>query len=430
MFSGPDPARVIYVGSSTSNLHQIVRDQTSNSSLHFQYPSIKPTLPWKPNAIIRGSSTHFDNLDNLLPKHLQDCLLETYFEDIHPYMPIIERTSFQKQHNGPKDPPPLLLLQSMFLASARISDHPEIASARTEITDALFTSAKALFDMRHENDRTTLVQSALLLAWHVENSDTVSGNAYHWIGQATRVAFGLGMHRDLGPNSQTTMPASDKHMYRKLWWAIVQAETFLSLEYGRPSMIRLEDFDQTPLTQVDFTNSEGVVDESACEEFIYTTHELSLLALDVLALARPNAEPGNTSGFDAKFTRIGSHLPFNHSFGACQLRITYNFLIIMYHRASTICSADAVISCREAASCILTTFETMLANGSIRKSNFFASAAIFTAAIQFVKEAQLGISEATKMRTLSAHAQLDRLLRPLKALTAYWPNMTPYTTSA
>lgn len=337
-------------------------------------------------------------------------------------MPIIERTRFQKQYNDPSEPPPLLLLQSMFLASARISDHPEIASARTDITDALFTSAKILFDMRHENDRTTLVQSALLLAWHVENSDTVSGNAYHWIGQATRIAFGLGMHRDLGPNSQTTMPASDKHMYRKLWWAIIQAETFLSLDYGRPSMIRLEDFDQPPVTKLDFTNSEGVTDESICEEYIYMMRDLSLLALDILALARPNAEVGNTSDFDSRFTRVGSRLPFNQSFGACQLRITYNFLIIMYYR--TACSVNAAVSCREAASCILITFETMLANESIRQSNFFASAAIFTAAIQFVKEAQLGIREATKMRTISAHAQLERLLRPLKALTAYWPNMS------
>lgn len=132
-----------------------------------------------------------------------------------------------------------------------------IVPARATVTATLFRRAKTLFDLRHENTRVALVQAALLFTWHVENSDTITCNAYHWVGVATRIALGLGMHRDLSARAQNTlMPSGDKEVYRKLWYCsvlpligryqtnrdfyarfiVLQQETLVALKYCRAEM--------------------------------------------------------------------------------------------------------------------------------------------------------------------------------------------------
>ncbi|KAK5727818.1 hypothetical protein LTR17_012476 [Elasticomyces elasticus] len=300
VFHEADPIRIVYVGDSTANLHQLVQAEQPANRLHFPFPAIKPLLPWKPDANQTTAGGYLigavaQDLASFPTRVVRDALISTYFEDIHPCYPVIDEEEFRRQYRDPDDPPPLILFHAVLLAAARISDHPMIAPSRPTVTATLFRRAKALFEARYENDRVHLVQAALLIAWHVEDSDTISSNAYYWIGQATRIALGLGMHRDLTGRSTTLMPGFDRRHYRRLWWLVLQAETMTALEYGRPSMIRAEDYDQPPLIQSDLLNFDGSPDTIACIEYVLLNGELCEIALAVLALNAPRSCSNDSS---------------------------------------------------------------------------------------------------------------------------------------
>ncbi|KAK5114040.1 hypothetical protein LTR85_010346 [Meristemomyces frigidus] len=275
--------------------------------------------------------------------------------------------------------------------------------------------------MRYENDRVFLVQAALLIAWHVEDSDTISNNAYYWVGQATRIAHGLGMHRDLSERSHIIMPTADRRIYRKLWWAVLQAETYTALEYGRPAMIRSEDYDQPPLQDDDFFNFNGSADALARKDFCLINAELCEIALDVLSLNAPRAKWVDTGSIDTRLADLTIRMPHTHDFWSCQLRISHSLVTLVLHRCGR--HADSAVLSREAASIILTTFETIIAQNSIRKCSLHCSTALLAAAMQFSQDVKTATESRSLMRAVSAHAQLERVLRPMEALSAYWPHV-------
>ncbi|KXT10201.1 hypothetical protein AC579_436 [Pseudocercospora musae] len=416
--------RVLYVGNATSNLHQLVETSGTGNRLHYSYPPIKPALPWRPAVEVCPNTylnqANAQDLSSLPAQDVRDALIDTYFGDIHPGFPIIDQEHFRKQYADAQNPPPLLLLHSMLLAAARISDHPKVVRSREAVTATLFRRAKTLFNMRYENDRVHLVQSALLLAWYDESSDTVGGGCYHWVGQATRIAFGLGMHRDLGTSSRSMMPDFDKREYRKCWWAVLQAEAFISLEFGRPGMIRYEDYDQPPLATTDFNNYSGSADSSIQQEFCAIMSHLSEIALRIAALHSPRNMHEHLPNVAGDLADIEWRLPVGHDIWSCQIRMYYSFLKLTTYRARS--SPEASIICAESASTILTTLETMAARDQIRKCQLYFSTALYAAAIQFAQEVRSALLAGSKIRAVSAHAQLERTLHPAQLLAKYWPN--------
>ncbi|KAF7190531.1 Acetamidase regulatory protein [Pseudocercospora fuligena] len=115
--------RVLYVGNTTSNLHQLVETSGSGNRLHYSYPPIKPALPWRPAVEVCPNTylnqANAQDLSSLPAQDVRDALIETYFNDIHPGFPVIDQEHFRKQYTDAADPPPLLLLHSMLLAAAR-----------------------------------------------------------------------------------------------------------------------------------------------------------------------------------------------------------------------------------------------------------------------------------------------------------------------
>lgn len=172
--------RIAYIGTSVSNLAHLVQGELTahnnhDPSLHFPFPSIRPPMPWKPHKeqpLVRWYSKMADNASALPTKEVRDDLVESFFEKIHPGFPIVDEVQFKTRYADPENPPPLLLLQSVLLAGAHVSQHPKVAESRLLVKMALFRRAKALFDMHFENDRMHLVQSALLFTWHFEVRST------------------------------------------------------------------------------------------------------------------------------------------------------------------------------------------------------------------------------------------------------------------
>lgn len=421
VFEANGQMRIVYIGVDTANINHLVRnnERIPGIYLHYPFPSARPGLPWKPIAPAQS----VDELGSLPPEEVRDALIDAYFQDIHPGFPIVDEESFRRQYSNPDDPPPLLVYQAVLLAAARICDDPQVASARSKITTTLFRRSKSLYDMRHENDRLHLVQAALLMAFHQENADTVGSNAYFWIGAAVRTSFGLGLHRR--PASRH-LPAVDSGVFRiygKVWWMLLHTEVFLALDLGRPCMIRLEDFDIAELEEQHFKNLDGSEDYLVNRTFCTIAADLALLALEVSKLSAPRSGRGaeQRAVVVNRLAALSVRLPPLHDFWSCQLRVNYNLLVLILHRTSE--AVDAVRLCSTAASNILTTFETMVAQKTIRLAQMSSTTAVMAAAIQFDRDVNSSQGDSDLMRAVLAHSQLERLLVVSDRLSQVWPSV-------
>lgn len=368
-------------------------------------------------------------------KDVRDSLVDAYFEEINPYFPIVDETKFRRQYSDPTDPPPLILLQSVLLAGAHVSDHPKVVEWRPMVRNALFRRAKGLFDMRHENDRMFLVQAALLFTWYLENADTGSANCYYWAGVACRIAFGLGMHRDLSDGAaMVRMPAYDRRMYRRIWWTLFQVEIWVSLEHGRPSMIHLDEIDQAPLVIDDFREENGTINARLRFGYCQRNIELCYIVLEVLRL--------NSPGVRRKFENLNSVVapldsslaawilktPATEGFESLQLHLHYHTTLLHLHRNLWEGSSRRTVGspseemCNRSATSIITIFNTMLSKELIGKCYFTGVMALTATAIHLSRGIQNALSQGYTLLAVGSYNQLERLFGPAKELGIYWPN--------
>jgi len=176
-----EAGRVAYLGES-SNLSLLVQDKHGTTDV-VHYP-----LPEN----VRGARARVNELDNveidilhqrgaflLPPRALCDELVDAYFQWIAPVVPVINRSKFMRRYRDSKNPPSLLLLQAILLAGSRVCSNPQLMDANGSTTPAAMTfykRAKALYDANYEDDRVTIVQALILLAWWWEGPE---GMCFH-----------------------------------------------------------------------------------------------------------------------------------------------------------------------------------------------------------------------------------------------------------
>lgn len=225
--------RLFFIGTEFSNLHYLVRQRSRRPDqrvLHFGGHPLRPKVPSVPAEILE-----------LPPKALADELVSAYFVHVNRGLPIIDEDDFMKVYHGhvgtghfPRcrpqcKPVSLMLLNAIFLVGARI-----LTPARAEVKalrPVFFRRTKTLFDSRFEQHRETYLQASLLLTWHCDDLEDIVSNTWHWVGVATRTAFGMGIHRDASPSSLNPV---DKRLWVRLWWILFQFDVLVSSSYGRP----------------------------------------------------------------------------------------------------------------------------------------------------------------------------------------------------
>ncbi|CAK7564375.1 MAG: Transcriptional activator of fatty acid utilization [Sporothrix epigloea] len=253
-----EAGRVAYLGES-SNLTLLVHDRAGSTDV-VHYP-----LPEN----VRGSRAGLTELDNveieilhqrgaflLPPRDLCDELIEAYFKWVHPIVPVINRTRFMRQYRDVKNPPSLLLVQSVLLAGSRVCKNPKLMDANGSTTPAALTfykRAKALYDANYEDDRVTIVQSLLLMGWYWEGPEDVTKNVFYWSRVATIVAHGSGMHRSV---EGSQLSKTDKRLWKRIWWTLFTRDRSVAVALGRPVHINLEDSDVEMLVEEDFNEDE------------------------------------------------------------------------------------------------------------------------------------------------------------------------------
>jgi len=188
-------------------------------------------------------------------------------------------------------------------------------------------------------------------------------------------------------------------------------------------MIRAEDFDIPSLEDADFQTINDSEDQNANRHFCFVMADLSLVALDILNLHAPRSKITliNRSAIGNRLAAVALRISPAHDFWSCQLRINYNLVTLIFCRTDK--ETDSATLCSEASSNILTTFETIVVQGTIRQCYPSSPIALLAAAVQFAQEVRSAIAKGSILKAVSAHSQLEKLHAPVEALSNYWPQL-------
>ncbi|KAL2414719.1 Cutinase transcription factor 1 beta [Exophiala dermatitidis] len=211
--------------------------------------------------------------------HICDHLLRAYFQHVQPLTPILDIKSFLN-HYVSKHPqkPSALLIYSIFFAAANFADASTLEAtgfpSRKALKRAMYQRAKALWDAEFEDDKITLIQSAILLSfWYADSTDRAG--PWHWAGVAISLCQGLGFHRSL----ELVVPDSSKipaysRLFRRLWWSCFLRDRWLSVTLGRPMRIHLDDCDVLMTTDEDVTHEWGDIPSDQKDRYLPSGYPL------------------------------------------------------------------------------------------------------------------------------------------------------------
>ncbi|KAM0277496.1 hypothetical protein ACHAQH_005774 [Verticillium albo-atrum] len=248
-----DAGRVGFLGES-SGVSLLTR-QGSQGAAHYPIPRAVGGLSTDPrhieNRVLQQRGAFL-----LPPRQLCDELIDSYFTWIHPIVPVINQARFRRQYRDPQNPPSMLLLQSLFLASTHTCDNPTLRDAdgsAKAMSLTFYKRAKALYDANHETDRVAIVQSMILMGWYWGGREDVLEEAFDWTRAAIVVAQGTGMHRCV---ARSLLSTADKKLWKRIWWTLFTRDRILALSLGRPMLINLDDSDVSMLRAEDLNEDE------------------------------------------------------------------------------------------------------------------------------------------------------------------------------
>ena len=121
---------------------------------------------------------------------------------------------------------------------AKVSPSPRNSPVRSDI------ALQKLYNAQQESDKTTIIQSAILLTfWYVDRED-IDGS-WHWLGVASSLCHGIGLHRETNYARlpHCPFPTLQQAVWRRIWWCCYYREAWLAVAMGRPMRLHLDDCD-------------------------------------------------------------------------------------------------------------------------------------------------------------------------------------------
>ncbi|KAI0082837.1 hypothetical protein K474DRAFT_1655018 [Panus rudis PR-1116 ss-1] len=170
-------------------------------------------------------------VDLRIEREVVEKLLNAYFTEIAPLLPVVKREEFLAQN-----PPPAVLLYSMCLIAATRRDVPQ------HIFDSIRYAVNSLIKAEDVLSTASIVnvQTLLILAMSGDCHSQSVPNALSalWIrlGTAIRMAQDLGLHR-------AEAVKQNIELRRRLWGICVISDRWISVTYGHPHMIDVQDCD-------------------------------------------------------------------------------------------------------------------------------------------------------------------------------------------
>ncbi|RCI07161.1 hypothetical protein CU098_013558 [Rhizopus stolonifer] len=177
-----------------------------------------------------------------IDKHTSARLLKIYFANIHPILPVIDKTEFINQYRGRLNSRPSgELLNAMFGAASRFAEH---ACSEQETNNKLPSDAqwelptnwsiqffdRAEYLISNQNIPTlSKLQAILLVLHHRKDRNLKISEAWQLEGLAQL----LGLHRSC---EHWDIPRREKETRKRIWWVLYMTDVFQSSILGRADM--------------------------------------------------------------------------------------------------------------------------------------------------------------------------------------------------
>ncbi|KAL1839806.1 hypothetical protein VTK73DRAFT_3912 [Phialemonium thermophilum] len=170
-------------------------------------------------------------------------------------MPILSRS--QLRRHPPLQSMPVVLLAAVCASAVPYVVHDPMLFVSGSYTESL---AEGLWQMVYEgvhaasrHPKLAVVQAALLYLQHLptRHHDIPGESCVRsvFLGGTVALAMSLGLHLEPRPWG---IPAWEKRLRRRLWWAVYLEDKWTSLLLGRPPIIRPDEWDVLDLDEGDF----------------------------------------------------------------------------------------------------------------------------------------------------------------------------------
>ncbi|KAI4951064.1 hypothetical protein J4E86_007573 [Alternaria arbusti] len=189
-------------------------------------------------------SSRLDTIGDLIPaKHIADALVAVYFDHIHVYFPLFNRTTFQIRLEATysrktqlfeecKDMGWLVSLALVLSFGCQKSKANDVDQMNV-LRHKFLAFAKTYFRTLLTSTRLDNVQALVLLNMHHHNIGQKS-SSWLLIGLAARMAITMGMHRD---STNVQFEPIECNTRRQVWWSLYIFEKTLCGILGRPTVI-------------------------------------------------------------------------------------------------------------------------------------------------------------------------------------------------
>jgi hypothetical protein len=178
------------------------------------------------------------------PDHGQE-LLESYFDRVHPFCPMIDERKFWSTFlcGNRKDSPWLALLNMVFALGSLAS-----LTADNEAHYVYFNRSRQHLSLESfGSGNLEVLQALAIMSGYYMHYLNRPNEAHSLMGATLRMATALGLHREYSERSdasgQFMAPVEEEsispEMRRRIWWSMFCLDSWASTTTGRPSLGRM-----------------------------------------------------------------------------------------------------------------------------------------------------------------------------------------------
>ncbi|KIW72719.1 hypothetical protein PV04_00895 [Phialophora macrospora] len=193
------------------------------------------------STLLRNQILQIPGLTDLPSELLLGAYADNYFEYSFHRLPVVQRGDLLPENRSV----PLCQAICMVGSMLRLPRGP----APLAESEQYYTRAKILTHLDDSPDYiSTLKTMCLLMTWNIKGHLILTLDcAWQWIGMASRLLTQMGLHRN---TSYLQMP--NRAIVRRIAWCIFTQDQLVSSSMGRPTGIKLHEFDVAPLSGDDF----------------------------------------------------------------------------------------------------------------------------------------------------------------------------------
>ncbi|RDL36245.1 uncharacterized protein BP5553_06857 [Venustampulla echinocandica] len=170
---------------------------------------------------------------------------DAYFQYAFHRLPVVDREDLLVNQ------PSVVLCQALCMIGSRFR-HPKGPDPLAE-SGQYYAKAKTLIHVNHERDHINILKTlCLLMTWNITGPVILTFDCgWHWLGVATSLLHQMGLHREA-----TCAKLARPGTARRIAWCIFTQDKLLSAAVGRPTTIKVHEFDVRPLIMEDFETSD------------------------------------------------------------------------------------------------------------------------------------------------------------------------------